>query len=158
MRSCTFFLVFIGLSICSCSDAQNEYQEDYNVDLLNELNEPEEKALDALDKIQLSGWHLYSTFPNLEHDCYGTNNSFKITPKQFEDALLYLLNQHYLNIPKEERIELASVASKAQEEYLVRTCGATSEGLILEESAEPPRYGMWIFQSFLNQRDLVIQW
>lgn len=163
-------LVFLGLSICSCSDAQKEttsqpqeeivnYSQEGPISWLqNELTEPEEKALDALDKIQVSGWQLYSTFPSLNHDCQGINSSFRITQAQFHDALLDLLNQYYLDLPEEERIELASTASKAQDKYIVRTCGATTEKLIMEESVAPPRKGRWIFRSLLAQRDLVINW
>ena len=118
----------------------------------------EEKALDALDKIQISGWQLYSTFPNNKHDCEGIISSFKMTQEEFKDALLQLLNQYYLDIPLDERIELATTASKAQEEYIVKTCGTTAEKLTLEEFIKPPKRGTWIFQSLLNQRDLVIKW
>ncbi|MFT5778519.1 MAG: hypothetical protein ACI837_001475 [Crocinitomicaceae bacterium] len=162
MRSLTIILVFLTLSICSCVDAQNEQknqpQEENKSLLKNELSDSEGKALDALDEIQISGWHLYSTFPNLEHDCQGDITSFKITKEQFEDALLKLLNQYYLDMPEEERIELATIASKAQEEYTIKTCTAASRVLIVEGSVNPPQSGMWIFQSLLNQRDLIIKW
>ncbi|MBL4702938.1 MAG: hypothetical protein JKY54_00320 [Flavobacteriales bacterium] len=123
--------------------------------------EPEdsvEMALDALDTIQMSGWQLYSTFPNLHHDCRGIINSFKIGRLEFESALLTLLNTHYLDMPVEKMIYLTSTASKAQEEYVVRTCESTSEMHILEESTLPPQKGMWIFPSLLNQRDLIFKW
>ncbi len=161
MRLRVVFLVLLTLPICSCLDAQHEtvseVPEEVEYELQIGFTEDEEKALDALDQIQISGWHLYSTFPNLEHECYGDKNSFKISQEHFEDALLYLLNLFYLDLTEEDRRKLASEASKAQEQYTVTTC-VPFESLTLEESSDPPRTGMWIFQSLLDQRDLVIKW
>ncbi len=161
MRFYVVFLALLTLSICSClntqSEAVSQVPEDDEYLLQIGFTEEEEKALDALDQIQISGWHLYSTFPNLEHECLGNSKSFKISQIQFEDALLHLLNLFYLDLPEEDRRTLASEASKAQEEYSVKTC-AIFESLILEKSSDPPRTGMWIFQSLLDQRDLIIKW
>ena len=159
-------LIFTALSICSCTDAPDEVKsqeyEEYHPEeeavLTKELNETEETALDALDTIQISGSQLYSTFPEHEHDCHGNISSYIITRDEFEDALIDLLNQHYLDMPKEKGADLAFRAAKAQEEYIVRTCGSASKLLILEELEAPPKSGMWIFPSLLDQRDLVIQW
>ncbi len=156
----------MGLSIYSCSDAQkginNQIQEEYasgNEPLFpKEFSESEEQALDALDKIQISGWKLYSTFPNQNHYCENHINTFKITKIEFKAALLQLLNQHYTEMTKEERTELATLASEAQKEYTVQTCSTTSETSVLETSEIPPRKGMWIFQALLSQRDLIIKW
>ncbi len=111
-----------------------------------------------MDKIQISGSQLYSTFPNLEHDCQGEVSTFKIKQEQFEDALYYLLKNYYQYMSEKDREELSSVASKFQTEYIVKTCGATTEAIVSEDYTDPPRKGMWIFESLLNQRDLVINW
>jgi hypothetical protein len=123
-----------------------------------EFSETEGDALDALDTIQINGSQLYSTFPNLDHNCEGVVSSFVISQEVFKEALLHLLNEYYQELSKGKRRDLASRSSKAQDSYIVRTCGATSKLHILEKSEAPPRVGMWIFQSILEQRDLIIQW
>ena len=162
----SIMLIFPALPISSCTNTQDEAktqeQEENHLEekavLPKELNEAEERALDALDTIQISGSQFYATFPEHEHDCHGNISSYIITSEEFEDALIDLLNQHCLDMPKEKGADLAFRAAKAQEEYIVRTCGSASKLLILEELEAPPKSGMWIFPSLLGQRDLVIQW
>lgn len=158
----SLLLIFLGIFICACSDVHDELidesHEDNKLEIKGELNESEEKALDALDRIQISGHQLYSTFPNYSHNRQGIISSFKISQTEFEEALLQLLNQFYLNITKEERIKLASIASKAQEAYNLETRISASEPLVSEYTEAPLKRGMWIFKSLLNQRDLIIKW
>ena len=166
MKSFIFSLFTLGSLFCSCSDAQYN-SESHNVEQFNlddttkikfEFRSTEDTALDALVKIQLSGWNLYSTFPYLSHDCQGPVSTFKISKEEFEDALLDLLSQYYGNLSANERTYLASAAVKAQDAYIVTTCGSTTESLDMEGSIAPPRKGMWIFQAILDQRDLVFKW
>ena len=156
------FFLLAGLLIISCSDPQEDIEspsENETIELFqNEFTEEQEEALDALDIIQMSGWSLYSTFPNHIHDCNGNIDTFIVTQDQFRSDLLHLLNLHYLDLPVDERTELATAASKAQETYVIKTCGATADNLILDKTTDPPKSGTWIFQALLNQRDLIIKW
>jgi hypothetical protein len=156
----TILLVFLGLLVNSCSDAQNQINilKESQVELGDEYSDEEGKALDALDKIQISGNQLYSTFPGSYHDCSGKNSSYTITQNELNEALKYLLNQYYLDISEKERIKLASVASKAQKEYLVISCSGNSGNVIFKDAKHPPKIGTWIFKSILDQRDLIIKW
>lgn len=158
IRAVYFFI--LALIFSACSDIQNKSikqgQDEFG--LHNELSDTQEIALDALDIIQLSGEQLYSTYPNTDHDCHANNSTYKISQSQFEDALLHLLNEYYLDTPENKRFDLALKASKAQDEYTFQTCRTTSGVLILDESTKPSKTGTWIFQSLLNQRDLIIKW
>ncbi|MBL4706297.1 MAG: hypothetical protein JKY54_17350 [Flavobacteriales bacterium] len=166
----SFILLILGLSICSCSGPQNKSENQTSADasgnddtnLTFELiddRDDKEKALDALTFIQKSsGGKLYSTFPHSQHDCKGVISYFKISKEEFEAALLDLLNQHYRNMSEHERAYLASTSVQAQDSYTIKTCGATSEPLTMEDSIAPPRIGMWVFQGFLDQTDLIIEW
>lgn len=158
MKSISIFIIILGFLISSCSDVKNHTDKTDEISLSIELSDTQEIALDALDIIQLSGEQLYSTYPNIDHDCHANNSTYKISQAQFEDALLDLLNEYYLDTPENKRIDLALKASKAQEEYTFQTCRITSGVLILDESTKPSRIGTWIFQSLLNQRDLIIKW
>ena len=170
MKTYAFILLILWLSICSCSDPQNKSESQTSVDasgndgtnLTLELiddRDDKERALEALTIIQNSGGgKLYSTFPYSQHDCNGIISYFKISKEEFEAALLDLLNQHYRNMSEHERAYLASTSVQAQDSYTIKTCGATSEPLAMEDSIAPPRIGMWVFQAFLDQTDLIIEW
>jgi hypothetical protein len=164
-------IFLLGLLVCSCSNAQDSSDNQTDVKFetkdsvahafkLVDNRTDEEKALDALDDIQVSGGgKLYSTFPNISHqECKGTINNYEISNEEFEDALLELLEKNYHNMSINERTYLASVSSKAQEEYKVSVCGSTILDADATKNMGPPRNGTWIFPAILDQRDLIIIW
>ena len=171
MRSYSISIIALGFSVYSCSNAQDQ-SENFNLEKsefqdsiansfeLIDNRTDQERALDALDKIQVSGGgNLYSTFPNIWHrECQGLVDAFKISNEEFEDALIELLGGNYGNLSAREREYLASTSSKAQEEYEVTTCGSTLANTDTTENAAPPRKGTWIIPAILDQRDLIIIW
>ena len=59
----SLFLIFLGFFISACSESQDEIkdqpQKEYKLEAWQkEFSDAEEKALVALDKIQISGWHF----------------------------------------------------------------------------------------------------
>ena len=151
---------------CSCSDSQHSenyakqttiHSDSMKVGFSN-FTKAEEDALDALDDIQVSGWQLYSTFPNIPHDCSTPIKTYQISQSEFRIALLQLLNQYYTHLPTKERTELATIASKAQIKYNLTVCGATFGNKLNENVNQPPTSGIWIFEALLDQRDLIIKW
>jgi|SaaInlStandDraft_1057018.scaffolds.fasta_scaffold12707_2 hypothetical protein len=119
----------------------------------------EEKALDALDKIQVSGRNLYSTFPNIDHiECRGTINNYEISKEEFKDALVELLDKNYQNLSSSERNYFASNSSKSQEKYKLTIYNSTITVTDTTINSEPPRNGTWLFPAILDQRDLIIIW
>ena len=155
------------LSVYSCSNAQKSSynQAETNDSVINNLafsdnKSEQEKALDALNDIQMSGGgKLYSTFANIAHsECRGAIENYAISNAEFENALLELLDENYRDLSKEQREYLASTSAKAQKEYQLTTCGSTDPLTDTTMSSEPPRNGTWIFPAILDQRDLTIIW
>jgi len=145
---------FFLLSFISCNRAPKSLTGKH----LSELSAAEMNALDALDMIQLSGHHVYSTFANIDHECEEPTNNFKISQEEFADAMMELLVKYYQDKTEEEQIRLVNIVSKAQSEYSVKTCGATPKSVTLDQHINPHRSGIWIFQSLLDRRDLIIKW
>lgn len=161
-----FFLLLLTGWICfSCSHAQDDKEKDKKTVISLEdsiksrfsFNGNEDAAFDALDKIQVNGGNLYSTFPNLQHNFGAPIDTFTISSEVFETALLGLLHQFYPDFSPEERSNLASQAAAARKEYCVTTYGS-NDLISNHDTITPPQEGTWIFHAFCDQRDLIIRW
>ena len=116
------------------------------------------QALDALNEIQVSGnggMMLYLTFPNISHsECSGEVANYEISREEFQDVLLSVMNENNRHLNKDEKLALATLASRPWEEYKITTCGVgdtDSKGL-------PPRKGTWIITAIFGRSDLIINW
>lgn len=167
--SFSMFLLVLLVSACSnaqdSSDSQTNNQfniEDSvvkNFELTDDRTE-QEKALDALNEIQMSGsGKLYSTFANITHsECEGAIKNYVISSVELETVLLELLDEYCPNLSSDQRSYLASTSAKAQGEYELTTCGSIV--LLTDTTINPklPHNGTWIFPAVLDQRDVIIVW
>ncbi len=165
----TTLLLFTLLSFGACTSEENrptnspnEITIDSNVSnqkfKLADERTIDEKALDALTNIQVSGSALYLTFANSYHRCKGEIGTYTITDTEFENVLLDLLERYYPNFSTEEKANLAFIAKLPKSEYTFTICAPSITTLTPEDSIVPPQIGMWIFQSYTVDTDLVILW
>lgn len=162
-----FLLLSLSLGACNSTEnnldnSSNEIAIDSNVSnqkfKLADERTLDEKALDALTNIQVSGSALYLTFANSYHRCKGEIGTYTITDTVFENVLLDLLERYYPNFSPEEKANLAFIAKLPKSEYTFTICAPSITTLAPEDSIVPPQIGMWIFQSFTDETDLIIQW
>lgn len=121
-----------------------------------------DKALDALNEIQVSGdggMMLYLTFPNIYHrECKGTVNTFEISREEFRNALIDVMSKNNRTLNEEERSKLATTASLPLEWYTIKACGSTTEVSIFKKGEVPPQKGTWIITEIFGVSDLLINW
>ena len=169
MKTQTILVLIICVFLNSCTTSENKTENVKDADK-NEAIEPndkfdlkddrtyEEKAQDALNVIQVKGSNLYSTFANIHHRCKADYGTYQITSEEFENALLDLLIRYYPNIPPKEKEYLAHTVAMAGNDYSFRVCGTSTENTTPPDSITPPKIGMWVFQEFTEETDLVILW
>ncbi len=142
----------------SCSANDNKPVDPQPDDSLSKITRQQEEAFEALNTIQITGQHLYSTFPGISHECLPADSSFVISSDQFCTVLKALLAKYYTGIPKERQEELAEQSALAQEEYLVLQCNGYINEFETPTNQSVPSSGSWILPRVLDSRDIIINW
>lgn len=167
MKTLNLLLIIVAFAY-SCNSSQEGVDlnqgpnnlETFNSDSILKLTLEEEQdaAFDALNSIQIQGWHLYSTFSGMNHSCLPADTNFVISQVELQTALEVLLARYYTEIDPEEQKLLATQASLAQKEYLVLQCNAFSNGSNEYSINKMPLSGSWVIPEVLNERDIIIKW
>ena len=135
-----------------------------NIDSSSELSPEQEIAFNALNSLQrqIQGNHLYSTFPDIHHDCFPSDTGFVISHTELLIALEELLEKYCSGITNERREKLANEAVLAQKEYFVEQCYGTSfqmvDGTLKNITITTPKSGFWILPGVLGRRDIILEW
>jgi len=140
------------------TQAQSKHLSQYAA-LIEELTPDQQNAFDALNTLQVSTderHRLYSTFAWIDHPCYPPDTSLTISQSELQLAMKHFVTSNCKNLGIEEREELASTSSLAQENYKLSLCLDNFRNADFDNG--PPKSGTWVMPGILGRRDLIIVW
>jgi len=126
---------------------------------LEDLTSEQQSAFNALNTLQRSTDEqnrLYSTFANIDQDCYPPDTTLTITQSQLLTAMMQFVKANCKKLNFEERDKLAASAVLAQKEYTILHCGRNTSANNYEDG--PPKTGTWILPAVLDRRDVILVW
>jgi len=119
------------------------------------ISESQSDALDALNILQtnIDGQHLYSTFPNLNHDFMPCDSTVIISRDELRKALNEIISKYGSPLTESQRQEVINDAILAEDQYWVSECALNQNSFIVGTNIR-----VWLIQNLLNRRDVVIIW
>jgi hypothetical protein len=163
------YILLVFLVSCVENPAQDSTRSTAHKKAIASPENDMQRAFDALNQIQMSESEdrFYSTFPGVALDRFTqrlpgaielmspADTTFIISQSELAVCIEGFLLKYSHLTDSDERVELAELASSAQESYQVFLFGDPS---LADVAHAIPRTGTWVMPYVGNQRDVVLVW